>query len=50
MVFVLDNMNPHFCDLEDHDESVRIAVKALGDMRNGASRSGGGWSFSQSYS
>lgn len=29
--FVLDNM---FRDLDDHDESVRIAVKALGDMRN----------------
>jgi len=23
-------------DLQDHDESVRIAVKALGDMRNNA--------------
>ena len=34
-------MNPYLYDLQDHDESVRIAVKALGDMRNGAARSDG---------
>jgi len=34
-------MSPQFRDLEDHDESVRIAVKALGDMRNGVARSDG---------
>ena len=34
-------MDHHIPDLDDHDESVRIAVKALGDMRNGAARSDG---------
>ncbi len=37
-IFVMDH---HIPDLDDHDESVRIAVNALGDMRNGAARSDG---------
>ncbi len=34
-------MSPHFRNLEDQDESVRISVKVLEDMRNGAARSNG---------
>jgi len=34
-------MDHHIPDLDDHDESVRIAVNALGDMLNGAARSDG---------
>lgn len=34
-------MDPNIRDLDDQDENVRIAIKALGDMRNSAVRSDG---------
>jgi len=34
-------MDPNIRDLDDQDENVRIAIRALGDMRNSAVRSDG---------